>query len=81
MKFILGASHRDPAKAARHFDGYAVMVLGLPLDGVVGVSKFEVMDLERDIEAFADTDPPGLDIDLVPTADGRDYVMSGISTG
>lgn len=75
VKFILGASHRDPAKAARHFDGYAVMVLGLPLDGAAGVRKFELMDLERDIETFAGTDPPGWDIDLIPAADGRDYVM------
>lgn len=75
VKFILGASHRDPAKAARHFDGYAVMVLGLSLDGVAGVPKFELMDLERDIETFAGTDPPGWDIDLIPAADGRDYVM------
>lgn len=75
VKFVLGASHRDPAKAARHFDGYAVMVLGMPLDGVAGVPKFELMDLERDIESFAGTDPPGWDVDLIPAGDGRDYVL------
>lgn len=75
VKFVLGASHRDPAKAARHFDGYAVMVLGLTLDGVAGVPKFELMDLERDIETFAGTEPPGWDVDLVPASGGRDYVI------
>ncbi|GEK85190.1 hypothetical protein [Microbacterium aerolatum] len=75
VKFVLGASHRDPAKAGRHFDGHAVMVLGLTLDGIAGVPKFELMDLERDIEAFAGSDPPGWDIDLVPAGGGRDYVL------
>ncbi|MFJ4174714.1 hypothetical protein [Microbacterium sp. NPDC089696] len=75
VKFILGASHRDPAKAARHFNGYAVMVLGLTRDGVAGVPKFELMDLERDIDTFAGTDPPGWDVDLVPASGGRDYVI------
>lgn len=75
VKFILGAAHRDPAKAARHFEGHAVMILGLPLDGVRGVPKFEVIDLERDIVTFAGAHPPGWDIDLVPADDGRDFVL------
>lgn len=75
VKFLLGASHRDPDKAGRHFDGHAVMVMGLTLDGVAGVPKFELMDLERDIATFAGEDPPGWDIDYVPAGGGRDYVL------
>lgn len=75
VKFILDAAHRDPARAARHLDGHALMVLGLPLDGVRGVAKFEVRDLEREIKNFAGEDAPGWDIQLVPAGDGRDVVI------
>ncbi|WP_312674578.1 hypothetical protein [Microbacterium sp.] len=75
VKFILGAAHRDPARAARHFDGHALMVLGLPLDGVRGVAKFEVRDLEREVKNFVGEDAPGWDIQLVPAGDGRDVVV------
>lgn len=75
VKFILGAAHRDPVKASRHFDGYAVMVLGLPFEGVRGLRKFEVMDLEQDMATFAGADPPHWDIDYVPAGDGRDFVL------
>lgn len=75
VKFILGAAHRDPIKASRHLEGHAIMVLGLPLEGVRGVEKFEVLDLEREIGAFAGPDPPGWDIDTVPVDGGRDIVL------
>jgi len=75
VKFILGAAHREPAKAARHFEGHAVLVLGLPLDGVRGVPKFEVMDLEREISEFAGPDPPAWDIDTIAVDEGRDIVL------
>lgn len=75
VKFILGAAHRDPAKAARHFGSHAVMVLGLSNGGVRGLTKFEVMDLEREIQKFAGVDAPGWDIELVPAEDERDIVI------
>lgn len=75
VKFILGAAHRDPVKAARHFGGHAVMVLGLPLNGVRGVDPFDVKDLANDIATYAGAEPPGWDIDLVPVGDGRDVVL------
>ncbi len=75
VKFVLGAAHRDPLKAARHFEGHAVMVLGLSLDGVRGIPKFEVIDLEREISQFAGPDPPAWDIDTIPVDGGRDIVL------
>ena len=75
IKFILGAAHRDPGKAARHFGEHALMILGLPLDGVRGVEKFDVKDLAADIATFIGADPPGWDLDRVPVGDGRDVVL------
>ena len=39
VKFILGVSNRDEFKAAHHFQGYAVMVIGVSQGKVHGVDK------------------------------------------
>lgn len=36
-KFLLGAANRRPHEAARHFRGYAVLVIGAQKDGVPGM--------------------------------------------
>lgn len=78
VRFILGASNRDPVKAAKYFDGRALMVLGLAEGGPgepVGVPAFEMSELEAEVEKFIGADGPAWDVHRVGLPTGRDVVI------
>lgn len=78
VRFILGASNRDPAKAAKYFDGRALMVLGLAEGGAGepgGVAGFEMSELEADVMKFAGADGPAWDVHRIPLTNGRDVIV------
>ncbi|MCR1785317.1 hypothetical protein KVF89_22445 [Nocardioides carbamazepini] len=74
-KFILGAANRDKAKAAKRFDGHALMVLGVGDGDAAGVGAFEAMDLANEVRKFAGADGPGWDFERIPLPDGRDVIV------
>ncbi|WP_200900781.1 hypothetical protein [Pseudarthrobacter siccitolerans] len=52
-KFLLGAANRRPYEAARHFRGYAVMVIGAQRDGAPGVPRgTEAHELEDRLRPY-----------------------------
>lgn len=52
-KFLLGAANRRPHEAARHFRGYAVMVIGAQRDGAPGVPRgTEAHELEDRLRPY-----------------------------
>lgn len=65
-KFILGAANRDPDDAERYFQGYAVMILGVDPNHIVGVQPTEMMELEHVIRPFLGASGPKWDIIRVP---------------
>ncbi|MFT4265576.1 MAG: hypothetical protein QM572_19515 [Nocardioides sp.] len=73
-KFILGAANRDPAQAARRFDGCAVMLLGVGNGVAHGIPGFEAKDLARDVAKFTGPDGPRWDFEQIPGIDGRDVI-------
>lgn len=70
-KFILGAAHRDPIKAAKRFGGYAVMLVGIGNGTASGIAPFEAKDLEREVKKFTGADGPGWDYEQIPVGDGH----------
>ncbi|RKR87355.1 hypothetical protein BDK92_1630 [Micromonospora pisi] len=52
-KFLLGAANRRPHEAARHFRGYAVLVIGAQKDGASGVPRgTEAHELEDRLRPY-----------------------------
>lgn len=52
-KFLLGAANRRPHEAAKHFRGYAVLVIGAQKDGVLGVPRgSEAHELEDRLRPY-----------------------------
>ena len=73
-KFILGASNRDPEKAAKRFGGHAVMLLGVSAGATVGIPPFEAQDLEREIRKFTGAGGPGWDFERVGVDGDNDVI-------
>jgi hypothetical protein len=74
-KFILGAANRDPARASRTFDGYAVMVLGVARGTTPGIPIVEDLELERLVQPFLGSDGPSWETQRVSVADDRDVLI------
>ena len=60
-KFILGTSNRRPETAERHFEGYALMVIGVGRGHVPGITPVEMKDVAQYIEKFTGTPMPHWD--------------------
>jgi len=73
-KFILGAANRSSDVAARYFDGYAVMFLGIAPYAVVGILPFEAMDLARTVVKHIGADGPSWDFKRFPVDADRDVI-------
>ena len=52
-KFLLGVANRSPKDAARHFQGYAVLVIGAEKGQALGVPRgIELHDLENSLRPY-----------------------------
>lgn len=74
-KFFLGASNRMPDVAAKHFRGYAVMVIGASKGSLTGVPPVEQMDIEKAVKPFLGADGPHWDIERVAVPDSVNQVL------
>jgi hypothetical protein len=75
VKFILGASNRDPNTAARYFDGHALLVLGVARGSVLGIPPFEAHELTRFAAKYLGTPGPRWDFVRIPAKEGRDVII------
>lgn len=74
-KFILGAANRMPDDAAKHFDGYGVMVIGASQGQLVGFPPIEVLDIEKAVAPFIGGEGPNWDIARVPVRGSTNEVL------
>lgn len=62
-KFLLGAANRRPQEAARHFHGYAVLVIGALKGGAAGVQRgIEPHELEDSLQAYLGPQFPAFEL-------------------
>lgn len=74
-KFILGAANRMPDDSAKHFDGYAVMVIGASQGAAAGVAPIEALDIEKAVSPFLGAEGPAWDIARVPVPGSANEVL------
>ncbi len=74
-KFILGAANRMPDKAAKAFEGYAVMVIGASADRCVGIPPIETLAIERAVLPYIGADGPKWDLLRVPVPNSQNEVL------
>jgi hypothetical protein len=74
-KFILGAAHRDPERAAKYLDGHAVMILGVGEAGARGLTRFEAKDFVGAVQPYVGEPGPGWDFQRVRADDDRDVIV------
>lgn len=76
-KFLLGASNRQPDVAARHFGGYAVMVLGAEAGGLKGLpTGTEPHELEDRLRPYLGPGFPVYELGRLPAdVPGREVVF------
>lgn len=74
-KFILGAANRMPDKAAKAFEGYAVMVIGASADRCVGIPPIETLVIERAVLPYIGADGPKWDLLRVPVPNSQNEVL------
>ncbi len=75
-KFILGVANRQPDVAQRHFQGYAVMVLGARKDSAPGVpGGVEAHELADRLRPYLGPDGPRWDLARLPADDGREVLF------
>lgn len=61
-KFLLGAANRRPHEAARHFQGYGVLVIGAQRDKVLGVPRgVEAHELEDSLSPYLGSQFPAFE--------------------
>lgn len=73
-KFVLGAANRMPDRAARYFDGHAVMVLGVAHEQLTSIPPFEPHEVEQYVATFTGTPGPSWDFQSV-SVDDADVVV------
>lgn len=74
-KFILGAANRDPATAARRFDGHALLILGIKHGELYGIPPFEAHEVQAEVQRFTGIPGPAWDFDYLPTDEGRSVIV------
>ncbi|MGV0874039.1 hypothetical protein [Mycolicibacterium sp. XJ879] len=74
-KFILGAAHRDPERAAKYLGGYAVMLLGVGANDVHGLARFEAKDLGGAVQQYLGEPGPRWDFVRVRVDDDHDVIV------
>lgn len=74
-KFILGAANRMPDVASTAFEGYAVMLIGVGPEGVVGIPPVEMMEISRVIQQYIGAAGPRWDVLWVPVHGSANQVL------
>jgi hypothetical protein len=74
-KFILGAAHRDPDRAAKYLGGYAVMILGVAHNDVRGIARFEAKDLVGAVQQYVGEPGPRWDFVRIRVDDDHDVIV------
>ena len=74
-KFILGAANRMPDRAAQHFEGYGVLVLGVAVGDMPGILPVEAKDLEEAVRPYLSARGPSWDLVRVPVSDSREVLV------
>ncbi|MFC7527604.1 hypothetical protein [Actinoplanes sp. GCM10030250] len=75
-KFLLGAANRRPREAARHFRGYAVLVIGAQKDGAVGVPRgTEAHELEDRLRPYLGPQFPAFEFGRIGVDAGNEVLF------
>jgi hypothetical protein len=75
-KFLLGVANRRPHEAAKHFLGYAVLVIGALRDGVQGVpSGMEAHELEDRLSAYLGPQFPAFEFGRIRVDDENEVLF------
>ncbi|OCB29468.1 hypothetical protein A9X02_27795 [Mycobacterium malmoense] len=74
-KFILGAAHRDPDRAAKYLGGYAVMILGVAHNDVRGLPRFETKDISAAVQQYLGEPGPRWDFTRVRVDDDHEVIV------
>ncbi|MBO4145965.1 hypothetical protein QWJ06_05410 [Kocuria rhizophila] len=75
-KFLLGAANRLPHEAARHFHGYAVLVIGAAEGNASGVPKgTEAHELEDRLRPYLGPQFPQFEFGRISVADDREVLF------
>lgn len=75
-KFLLGAANRLPKDAARHFQGYAVLVVGAEKENVQGIPRgIEQHDLENALGPYLDSQFPGFELGRLPISETKEVLF------
>lgn len=74
-KYILGSANRLPDVAARAFDGYGVMVIGVAPGEIRGVPPIEVLEINKTVSQYLGASGPQWDVVRVPVKDSANEVL------
>lgn len=75
-KFLLGAANRRPHEAARHFQGYAVLVIGAQKGSAPGVSRgVEAHELEDRLRPYLGSHYPAFEFGRIAVGDDREVLF------
>lgn len=74
-KFILGASNRMPDVAAKAFEGYGVMVIGVKQGDIAGIPPIEMVEISKTIQQYVGAAGPRWDIVWVPIESSPNLVL------
>lgn len=75
-KFLLGAANRRPKEAARHFHGYAVMIIGAQKDVAPGVPRgVEPHELEDSLRPYLGPQFPAFEFARIGVDEGREVLF------
>src|SRR5699024_1403073 len=75
-KFLLGAANRDPIQAARHFHGYAVLVIGARKDVAEGVARgAEPHEIEDKLQPYLGAKFPAFELGRIPVDEEREVLF------
>ncbi|MEW1953151.1 hypothetical protein [Terrabacter sp. NPDC080008] len=75
-KFLLGAANRRPREAARHFNGYAVLVIGAEKGSTPGVPRgMEAHELEDRLRPYLGAQFPAFEFGRIGVDNDREVVF------
>lgn len=75
-KFLLGAANRRPHEAARHFNGYAVLVVGAQKGSTPGVPRgVEAHELEDRLRPYLGSQFPAFEFGRISVDDDREVLF------